>query len=62
MNGTLVLDSEGLSGLVRGVPTVTDWLAAAEAEDVRVVASSVTLVEARDPRSIRRGSTTRYPG
>ncbi|WP_017594582.1 type II toxin-antitoxin system VapC family toxin [Nocardiopsis potens] len=50
MSGTLVLDSEGLSGLVRNAPVVTDWLAAAEAEDIRVVASSVTLVEARDPK------------
>ncbi|WLW52064.1 type II toxin-antitoxin system VapC family toxin [Streptomyces sp. YU58] len=50
MSGTLVLDCEGLSALVRRTPELTEWLAAAEAEDIRVVTSSVTLVEARDPR------------
>ncbi|MFI2669937.1 type II toxin-antitoxin system VapC family toxin [Streptomyces albidoflavus] len=50
MSGTLVLDCEGLSGLVRRTPEITKWLTAAEAEDIRVVASAVTLVEARDPR------------
>lgn len=50
MSGTLVLDCEGLSKLIRRTPEVTEWLAAAEAEDIRVVTSSVTLVEARDPR------------
>ncbi|AOT61158.1 MULTISPECIES: type II toxin-antitoxin system VapC family toxin [Streptomyces] len=50
MSGTLVLDCEGMSGLVRRSPDITEWLAAAEAEDVRVVISSVTLVEARDPK------------
>ncbi|MGW4359352.1 type II toxin-antitoxin system VapC family toxin [Streptomyces californicus] len=49
MSGTLVLDCEGLSQLVRRSPEITEWLTAAEAEDIRVVASSVTLVEARDP-------------
>lgn len=51
MSGTLVLDCEGLSKLVRRVPELTEWLAAAEAEDVRVVTNSVTLVEARDPKT-----------
>ncbi|MFB8776116.1 type II toxin-antitoxin system VapC family toxin [Streptomyces broussonetiae] len=51
MSGTLVLDCEGLSKLVRRTPELTEWLAAAEAEDIRVVTSSVTLVEARDPRT-----------
>ncbi|MEU0956092.1 PIN domain-containing protein [Streptomyces niveus] len=51
MSGTLVLDCEGLSALVQRAPEVTEWLAAAEAEDVRVIISSVTLVEARDPRT-----------
>ena len=51
MTGTLVLDCEGLSKLVRRTPELTEWLAAAEAEDIRVVTSSVTLVEARDPRT-----------
>lgn len=50
MSGTLVLDCEGLSQLVRRTPGLTEWLAAAEAEDARVVDSSVTLVEARDPK------------
>ncbi|MEV2203551.1 PIN domain-containing protein [Streptomyces fradiae] len=50
MSGTLVLDCEGMSGLVRRSPDITEWLAAAEAEDVRVVISSVTLVEARDAK------------
>ncbi|MFF3764988.1 type II toxin-antitoxin system VapC family toxin [Streptomyces sp. NPDC001922] len=50
MSGTLVLDCEGLSKLVRRTPELTEWLSAAEAEDIRVVTSSVTLVEARDPK------------
>jgi predicted nucleic acid-binding protein len=50
MSGTLVLDSEGLSKLVRREPLLTEWLCAAEAEDIRVVTSSVTLVEARNPK------------
>jgi len=49
VSGTLVLDCEGLSKLVRRTPELTEWLVAAEAEDIRVVVSSVTLVEARDP-------------
>ncbi|MEV6941118.1 PIN domain-containing protein [Streptomyces sp. NPDC051172] len=51
MSGTLVLDCEGLARLVRRTPELTEWLAAAEAEDIRVITSSVTLVEARDPRT-----------
>ncbi len=51
MSGTLVLDCEGLSELVRRAPELTEWLAAAEAEDIRVITSSVTLVEARDPKT-----------
>ncbi|MFD4034995.1 type II toxin-antitoxin system VapC family toxin [Streptomyces sp. NPDC058637] len=50
MSGTLVLGCEGLSKLVRRTPELTEWLAAAEAEDIRVVTSSVTLVEAREAR------------
>ncbi|MEV6775520.1 type II toxin-antitoxin system VapC family toxin [Streptomyces syringium] len=50
MSGTLVLDCEGLSKLVQRSPELSEWLSAAEAEDIRVVISSVTLVEARDPR------------
>ncbi|WP_149831035.1 type II toxin-antitoxin system VapC family toxin [Streptomyces tailanensis] len=51
MSGTLVLGCEGLSKLVRRTPELTEWLAAAEAEDIRVITSSVTLVEARDPKT-----------
>ncbi|SDN46636.1 type II toxin-antitoxin system VapC family toxin [Streptomyces wuyuanensis] len=51
MSGTLVLDCEGLSKLVRRTPELTEWLAAAEGEDIRIVISSVTLVEARDPKT-----------
>ncbi|MEH0424275.1 type II toxin-antitoxin system VapC family toxin [Streptomyces sp. B21-083] len=51
MTGTLVLDCEGLSKVVRRASDLTEWLAAAEAEDIRLVVSSVTLVEARDPRT-----------
>ncbi|MDX3313805.1 type II toxin-antitoxin system VapC family toxin [Streptomyces sp. NPDC054884] len=51
MSGTLVLDCEGLSKLVRRAPELTEWLVAAEAEDIRVITSSVTLAEARDPRT-----------
>jgi predicted nucleic acid-binding protein len=51
VSGTLVLDSEGLSKLIRRHPDLTEWLAAAEEEDSRVVVSSVTLVEARDPKT-----------
>lgn len=50
MSGTLLLDCEGLSKLVRRNPELTEWLAAAESEDTRVIISSVTLVEARDPK------------
>lgn len=49
MSGTLVLDCEGLSKLVQRAPELTEW--PAEAEDIRVVTSSATLVEARDPRT-----------
>ncbi|MDH6626500.1 putative nucleic acid-binding protein [Streptomyces sp. LBL] len=51
MSGTLVLDCEGLSQLVRRTPELTEWLVAAAAEDIRVITSSVTLVEARDPKT-----------
>jgi hypothetical protein len=50
MSGTLVPDCEGLSQLVLRTPELTEWPAGAEAEDTRVITSSVTLVEARDPR------------
>ncbi|BDT86041.1 type II toxin-antitoxin system VapC family toxin [Nocardia cyriacigeorgica] len=51
MSGTLVLDCEGLSKLILRTPELTEWLTAAEAEDFRVIISSVTLVEARHPKT-----------
>ncbi|GHE54533.1 DNA-binding protein [Streptomyces vinaceus] len=50
MSGTLILDCEGLSRLVRQDQGLLEWLTACECEDIRVSISSVTLVEARDPR------------
>ncbi len=48
--GTLVLDSEGLAGLVRRDRDVTAWLALARADDLRVVTSAATLVEVIHPK------------
>lgn len=48
--GTLVLDSEGLARAVRKDRDLTGWLALARADDLRVVTSAATLVEAADPR------------
>jgi predicted nucleic acid-binding protein len=48
--GTLVLDSEGLSKAVRRVREVTEWLALARADDLRVVTSAATVVEVSHPR------------
>ncbi|GAA0377472.1 hypothetical protein Acor_43320 [Acrocarpospora corrugata] len=50
MSGTLLLDSEGLSQAILQSPSLTGWLAAAEAEDLRIVVSAVTLVEIAHPR------------
>lgn len=47
--GTLVLDSEGLSKVVRRDLGVAEWLALARADDLRVVTSAVTLVEVMHP-------------
>ncbi|MFI5620435.1 PIN domain-containing protein [Streptomyces sp. NPDC051567] len=47
---TLVLDSEGLSKYLLRDPEVVGWLAAAGARDVRVITSTVTLVEVIHPR------------
>ena len=47
--GTLVLDSEGLGKAVLRDREVTAWLALAEADDLRVVTSSATLVEVVHP-------------
>ncbi|MFF3842377.1 PIN domain-containing protein [Streptomyces sp. NPDC001930] len=48
--GTLVLDSEGLAKAVLRDRQVTDWLAVARAEDLRIVTSAATLVEVMHPR------------
>lgn len=50
MTGTLVLDSEGLSKTVRSDRPMMARLAQARIDGLRVLASAVTLVEARDPR------------
>ncbi|MET8382835.1 DNA-binding protein [Streptosporangium canum] len=50
MPGSLVLDREGLSKAILQVPELTEWLVAAEEEDVRVVVSAATLVEVSHPR------------
>jgi predicted nucleic acid-binding protein len=47
---TLVLDSEGLAKTVLRDRELTVWLAAARAEDERVVTSAATLVEVIHPR------------
>ncbi|MFC7381748.1 DNA-binding protein [Sphaerisporangium rhizosphaerae] len=46
----MVLDCEGLSKAVLQTPELTEWLAAAEEEDVRVVVSAATLVEVSHPK------------
>ncbi|MGP3959200.1 DNA-binding protein [Nonomuraea sp. 3N208] len=51
--GTLVLDSEGLAKAVLRDLEVTEWLALARADDVRVVTSAATLVEVVHPRISR---------
>ncbi|WP_416237934.1 hypothetical protein [Streptomyces sp. NEAU-W12] len=51
MSGALAPDCEGLTKLVRRTPELTEWLAAAETEDIRVITSSATLVEARTPKT-----------
>ncbi|WP_338495551.1 DNA-binding protein [Streptomyces sp. SJL17-4] len=53
MSGTLVLDSEGLSRYLRGDRTMTARLEAARLDDMRVVVSAVTIVEA-DPSGAHR--------
>ncbi|AWS48199.1 DNA-binding protein [Streptosporangium sp. 'caverna'] len=49
MPGSLVLDCEGLSRAILQTPELTEWLIAAEEEDIRVVVSAVTLVEVSHP-------------
>ncbi|WP_018653587.1 PIN domain-containing protein [Actinomadura flavalba] len=48
--GTLVLDSEGLAKAVGRDRELTAWLALAQADDLRVVTSAVTLVEVVHPK------------
>jgi len=48
--GTLVLDSEGLAKAVRRAREVTQWLALALADDLRVITSAATVVEVAHPR------------
>jgi predicted nucleic acid-binding protein len=48
--GTLVLDSEGLAKAVLRAREVTQWLALARADDLRVITSAATVVEAVHPR------------
>jgi predicted nucleic acid-binding protein len=48
--GTLVLDSEGLAKAVLRAREVTQWLALALADDLRVITSAATVVEAVHPR------------
>lgn len=50
INGTFVLDSEGLSSLVRRDRLMTEVLATALTDDVDVVVSAVTLVEVSHPK------------
>ena len=47
---TLVLDSQGLAKAVLRDRELTAWLAAARAEDERVITSAATLVEVIHPR------------
>ncbi len=51
--GTLVLDSEGLAKAVLRAREVTQWLALARADDLRVVTSAATVVEVAHPRLSR---------
>jgi predicted nucleic acid-binding protein len=49
-SGTLVLDSEALAKAVHRTREVTEWLALALADDLRVVTSAATVVEVAHPR------------
>jgi predicted nucleic acid-binding protein len=48
--GTLVLDSEGLAKAVMRAREVTQWLALALADDLRVITSAATVAEVAHPR------------
>ena len=45
-----MLDSDGLAKAVLRVPEVTQWLALARADDLRVITSAATVVEVAHPR------------
>ena len=45
-----MLDSEGLAKAVRRTREVTEWLALARADDLRVVTSAATVVEVSHPK------------
>jgi len=47
--GTIVLDSDALAKAVRRDRELTSWIALALADDLRVIASAVTLVEVIHP-------------
>ncbi len=51
--GTLVLDSEGLAKAVLRAREVTQWLALARADDLRVITSAAAVVEVAHPRLSR---------
>ena len=51
--GTLVLDGEGLAKAVLRAREVTQWLALARADDLRVITSAATVVEVTHPRLSR---------
>ena len=59
--GTLVLDSEGLAKAVLRAREVTQWLALARADDLRVITSAATVVEVANPRPACRRWSGRCP-
>ncbi len=50
MSGSLVLDSDGLSQFVLRTLAEKKWRAVADARNLDIIVSAVTLVEARDPK------------
>ena len=51
--GTLVLDSEGLAKATRRSRELTEWLALARTDDLRVITCAATMVEACHPKLSR---------
>lgn len=49
-SGTIVLDCEALSLLVKRDPTLRQWIKLANKDDLRLLTSAATLVEATHPR------------